>query len=290
MIKAMKVGLSLLIGGTILITGLYASEKNRTFQSEHDLIKVLSTSVLNTIAHSEDTPGLKAEEFHVLKNDISKLWNTLVQQGIVEISGTDKDVRPYFVALQAIVEHVLSYELRKSDRIKSLKGMIHTPLPATPLCSTGEISNELVDHSIENDPKRLFTVKARTTIIRDLLFQGGYLYIVYPKDGMAKRTEIQQSIYRQELLNYPDHLFDKPLNCPSIPDELIGATYLFKDQRGHTFAFAIKMTQAKDPKETGNFALWFGSLQHEEVARRVNKVLSFIKQNGIEACDMNASL
>ena len=275
MIKTIKV--AFLLGAILTAVGLYASE-----EQAHPFISRLNTKVLDTIEHAEDVPGLKAEEFCALKKDISEAWNTLVQNGALEVSGTDKDVRPCFVALQAVVEHVLSSELQKSDGVKSLKGIIHTPMPATPLCSTGEVSRDLVDSSIEKDPKRLFTVKARTTIVRDFLHQGGSLYIVYPKDGMAKRTEIQQGIYKQELVNYPNHLVDKPLDCSSIPDELIGATYVFTDPMGATFAFAIKMTQAKDPREASHFGLWFGSLQNREVGQRVNEVLSFIERTDVE--------
>ncbi len=169
-------------------------------------------------------------------------------------------------------------ELKKE--VKALKGIIHTPMPATPLCTTGEISRELVDPSIEIDPTRLFTVKARTTIIRDYLFKGGDLYIIYPKDGLKKRTEEQQKIYQQELANYPNNLYDVPLNCEHIPTDLIGATYLFQDQSGKTFVFAIKMTQAKDPKETGNFGLWFGPIDHLSIQERIKAISSYMTQNG----------
>lgn len=242
-----------------------------------DLINILNQKVSQTLKHSEEVPGLKAEEFGALKTEIAEAWDKLVHQAVLEVEGTDKDVRPCFVALQALVEHVLSREL--CHGVTSLKGMIHTPMPATPLCSNGEISEDLVDPSIEQDAKRLFTVKARTTIVRDFLYQGGYLYIIYPKDGLAKRTEAQQSIYHQELMNYPEHLIDQPLNISSIPDELIGATYFFTDCGGNTYVFAINMTQAKDPRELGKFGLWFGSLENPAVYKRVEAVMSFIDQS-----------
>lgn len=275
----MKVIYFVLIATLLVASGLYISKKSHAIQND-TLINKLNAKVLYAIKHSEEIPGLKVDEFETLKTGISKTWNTLVRKGVLEIEGTDKDVRPYFVALQAVVEHVLSCELQKE--VKSLKGIIHTPMPATPLCFTGEVSKDLVAPSIENDPQRLFTVKSRTTIVRDFLYKGGYLYIVYPIDGMAKRTDIQQDIYKQELINYPNHLLDKPLNSSSIPDELVGATYLFMDQRENTFAFSIKMTQAKDPKEIGNFALWFGSLRNAEVNKRVSMILDFIKQNDVD--------
>lgn len=238
----------------------------------------IHTKVLETLQSSQDIPGLKSEEFATLKPEIARTWEILTKEGVLEISGTDKDVRPYFVALQGVVEHVLASQLQTN--IKTLKGVIHTPMPATPLCTTGEISKELVDPSIELDPSRLFTVKARTTLLRDYLFKGGDLYIVYPKEGLKKRTEDQQKIYQNELHNYPAHLFDVPLNCGDIPLELIGATYFFQDESGETFVFAIKMTQAKDPKDIGHFGLWFGPLNHPSIQERVKAVSSYLEQNG----------
>ena len=282
MSKTGKIGLLLLVGGVFLTSiGLYASEKVSVQQKDvarTNLTTVIHSKVLETIKYSHDIPGLKSDEFSSLRNQISKTWETLVKDGVLEVSGTDKDVRPFFVALQGVIEHVLASELQKE--ITALKGVIHTPMPATPLCTTGDISKELVDPSIEIDPARLFTVKARTTIIRDYLFKGGDLYVIYPKDGFKKRTDMQQKIYQQELMNYPTHLFDIPLNCENIPANLIGATYLFQDRSGKTFVFAIKMTQATDPKDIGSFGLWFGPINHPSIQERVKAVSNYMEQNG----------
>ena len=89
-----------------------------------------------------------------------------------------------------------------------------------------------------------------------------------------------QVIYKNELLNYPNHLFDLPLACESIPMDLMGAIYLFQDQSGKTFVFAIKMTQAKDPKDIGHFGLWFGPLNHPSIQERVKAISSYLEQNG----------
>lgn len=267
---------------SLLLTsvGLYASEKKLIQKNtliESSLPNVIDIKVLETLRHSEDIPGLKSEEFSILKTKISETWHDLIKKGVLEVKGTDKDVRPYFVAIQGLVEHVLASELQKN--VKALTGVIHTPMPATPLCSKGEISKELIDPSIESDPPRLFTVKVRTTIVRDYLFKGADLYIVYPKGGYDKRTEEQQKIYKQELANYPKHLFDVPLNCESIPNELIGATYFFQDKFGNKFVFAIKMTQAKDPQDIGNFGLWFGSIHHPDIQERLQAVSGYLEQN-----------
>lgn len=87
------------------------------------------------------------------------------------------------------------------------------------------------------------------------------------------------SAFLQELIHFPTHLFDIPLNCESIPPDLIGATYLFQDQSGKTYVFAIKMTQAKDPKAMGSFGLWFGSIDMPSIQGRVKAVSSYLEQN-----------
>lgn len=267
--KAMKIALYLLVGATALAAmGFYVAGKKES--SEQTFIQGFDARILDAIEHAQEAPGLNKEE-------IANTWRSLVRQGVIEVSDTDKDVRPGFVGLQGFIEDALSRT--QNNEVRFLRGIIHTPMPATPLCTKGEISKDLVAPEIENDPKRVFTVKVRTTIVRDFLQRGGHLHIIYPKDGLSKRTEEQQKIYMQELDNYPDHLFDQPLNCSSIPEELIGATYVFTDKQGEAYAFAIKMTQAKDPKEIGHFGLWFGSLQNPKVSTRVHAVLDFIKEN-----------
>lgn len=253
------------------------SEVAQTIQhaDKDPFIQYIYSQVAQTIENSDHVPGLKSDEFISLKTGIKGRWNELVTKGVLEVTAQDVDVRPYFVALQAIIEHVLSHEL--NNNVKSLTGVIHTPMPATPLCTEGSVSKELVDSTIAEDSFRLFTVKARTTIIRDYLFQGGDLYIVYPKDGITKRNENQQQIYKNELEKNPSHLFDCPLDCASIDNDLVGAFYLFKNSEGKLFAFAIKMTQANSPQDLGSFGLWFGEFNSSPVYERISNILEALK-------------
>jgi hypothetical protein len=257
------------------VVGLGISALTGSLSDKDPLIQNIDFKVIKTIEHSENVPGLKSDEFNSIKKGVKELWTELVKRGVIEITATDKEIRPYFVALQGIIEHVLASELGEKN-LQSLTGVIHTPMPATPFCTEGSISNELVDPSITGDPLRLFTVKARTTIMRDYLFQGGDLYVVYPKDGINKRNEIQQQVYKNELTNYPTHLFDCPLDCESIPEDLIGAFYLFRNNKGKLFAFAIKMTQANNPQDLGGFGLWFAEFGNSGVNDRISNVWSYI--------------
>lgn len=238
-------------------------------------IDKIQKSVFETISHADQVPGLKAEEFSKIKEGIIERWTTLTKTGSLVIATTDKVARPYFVAIQGIVEHILSTKL--NGEIQKLVGIIHTPMPATPLCTDGTVSLELVDESVLQDSARLFTVKARTTIVRDFLHNGGDLYVAYPKGGLAKRTEHQQNIYQEECRKNPLHLIDTPLECDEIPTALIGATYFFTTSDGKKFVFAIKMTQANNTFDEGQFGLWFGPESHPDIQERVSAVQAFLR-------------
>jgi hypothetical protein len=257
-----------LVNIAIAVTTLSSS-----LQATDSFVHNINNRVVETIHHADTVPGLKSEEFNVLRPSILKCWEELLKAGVLEVTATDKDTRPIFVALQGIFEHILSNELNKS--IQSLSGVIFTPMPATPLCTDGGITPNLVAPSVESDPLRAFTVTARTVILRKFLALGGDLYVVYPKEGMAKRTEDQQKVYKKELETYPTHLFDRPLEVDAIDNELIGALYLFKHE-GKKFAFAIKMSQANSPQDMGSFGLWFGEADKGTVAERVTKVMEVI--------------
>lgn len=244
-------------------------------------IQNIYREVMKAINNSDNVSGLRSGEFEILKPGIKENWNELFKKGVLEVTGTDKDVRPYFVALQGIIENVLATELNKS--IFNLTGVIHTPMPATPLCTEGCISKELLDPSVFNDPLRSFTVKARATIVRDYLYQGGDLYVVYPKEGMKGRNEIQQQIYMKALKDFPSHLFDRPLESEAIDNDLIGAFYLFKDKEENLFAFAIKMTQANHIQDLGHFGLWFGEVDKSSpIYGRISNIQENVLKHSIQ--------
>ncbi len=269
--------------GSVLLDPVGASISAQTIvQQNHQRESFLPTLIdarVAEIIRGSGTPPFHAEEFSPLAEKISEYWSTLLTEGVLEISGTDKEIRPYFVSLQGVIEQVLASELHKN--VSDLTGVIHTPMPATPLCTQGEISPELVDPSVAADPARLFTVRSRATVIRDYLFQGGCLYIAYPEAGYYRRTKEQQNIYRQELDTYSDRLFDLPLSSENIPPELIGATYLFRDRCGKQFAFAVNMTQAKNPEDTGHFGLRFGPVDHPAVQEWLRAISAYMEQNGV---------
>lgn len=207
-----------------------------------------------------------------------ELYHQVLTQGYISQSDKDEKLRPYFVSLQGIVEQNLAYELR-THKIKKLLGMIHTPLPATPVCTLGEISAHLVDPSLLEDKRRLFTVQARADTVRHFLDSGGAIYIVYPKGGFEKRTLEQQKIYMDTLQSYSDLLIDYELEIDKLEAPMIGATYLFEDMDNNTYLFSIQASQACAPSDQGTWKLWHGNIKEPHIAQRLTELRDFLKKN-----------
>lgn len=250
-----------------LALALCEPKQNQTLQK-------LDKQVTEAILTLDQISGFKNEDLKDLKPQLLKTWKSLIENKSIEINGTDKEHRPIFVALQAIIETTIT-NLLKMGKLSHAHGIIHTPMPATPLCTKGEISKGLVDQIIENDPQRLLTVKARTTIIRDFLNVGGHLTVAYPEEGFLSRTPEQQNTYLEEVKKYPN-LEDYPLSL-TIPKDLIGATYYLVNNED-IYVFSIKINQANDPTENGDFGLWFGSPQDPVIAKRNSAVESLLQR------------
>jgi len=252
------------------------AKKLRKITEEISLGEKIDLKVSELIENSNIIPGLTSATFANLKTTIRNDWDYLAKNEVLQVSGQDQQIRPRFVGLQALIEYALASGL--NDGTISLVGYIHTPMPATPLCTKGEITKELVADSV----RKLcpFTVTTRAMLVRDILANKGELHICYPEKGFNSRTQEQQKIYRQELSNYPQSLFDCPLACDQVPKELIGATYILKDKSGETMVFSINMTQANSPEETGDFGLWFGYLKNNPlIQKRLEDIVKFIDSN-----------
>lgn len=192
-----------------------------------------------------------------------------------EIIGKDADLRPLFVTAQGDFERTIALMLREK-KIKAALGVIHTPTPATPLCSKGEVTKELVDPSFEGDNKRIYTVMKRPEIIRDFLRSQGGIMVCYPEGGREKRTEEQLTIFEEAKNEFPN-LRDIPMEIDQLEGEMIGATYLIKTLDGEDFAFSIMARQANAPEDDSTWAIWFGSKADDVVNERVLKVMGFLR-------------
>lgn len=190
-------------------------------------------------------------------------------------------LRAKCVGLQGIIEHVIAQELG-SCQIRDLVGIIHTPAPATPLCSAppAEDVSDLIDPNSFFDTEKLLTIRSRVHVMRDYLTYGGRLYVVYPADGMRLRTSEQQGHYAAALNEFPNQLIDWPLAINEIPTDRIGALYLFTTNDGRLFAFSIKSTQAILPHDNVEWGLWLGEITDPNVQQRLADIGSYLQDVG----------
>jgi len=243
-------------------TDYYYSQQINTLQG-------IEASVTKTITESEKLSDLKPA--------LLNFFSLLSAQGHIQRAGTDQEVRPCFVNVQGLIEQSLAYALQRGE-ITDLTGIIHTPTPATPLCTDGQITDRLVHPSMQNDESRIFTVRARANILRDYLDMGGKLFVVYPEGGLQKRSEEQQNTYLTALQEYSQNLHNHELQIDHMDNDMVGATYLFKDQSGEEYMFSIRATQANAPVEDNAWEMWFGKSNQPEIAQRIERVRSYLNE------------
>ena len=198
-------------------------------------------------------------------------------QTVRQERGLDSDLRPLFVTAQGDFERAMT-RLLKEGKIKEILGFIHTPTPATPFCTKGEISEGLIDESLMGDERRLYSVMKRPDILRAYLESGGMLGVCYPENGRDKRTAEQLAIFDEAKEKFAA-LKDIPLHVEEMESELIGATYLFKAYDGERYAFSIQSKQANAPEDGALWGMWFGSGEDPEVLERIGNVIIYINQS-----------
>lgn len=240
-------------------------------KEEQDRFRIkLLENVKACIDYNKDIPE---------KDKIQVLLAAMEQDLKVVETGND-DLRIKYVNSQGCIEHVLACSQALGE-IDQLIGVIHTPMPATPLCIKPEGNFEgILDETIRYDLRKLLTVRSRAQIVREYLMKGAKLYVVYPKGGFEKRTTDQQKIYREELERYAGSLIDSVLASTNIEPDMIGATYLFRNPQRQVFAFSIKSRQANDIQTQAEWGMWFGPVLEPTICSRVNEVFDYIATEG----------
>ncbi|NGX45969.1 MAG: hypothetical protein K940chlam2_01150 [Chlamydiae bacterium] len=211
--------------------------------------------------------------------EVYEMIDVLEKEGVYQRRGGD-DLRVKFVTLQGVVEYVLTCASALGE-IHKLEGMIHTPAPATPLCAPiQEVDMALLDRSIRQDLKKLLTVQSRAHTVRQYLHQGSRLTITYPESGLVLRSPEQRAQHQELLASFPENLVDRPLKVKALDDQMIGATYLFQNRQGKTFAFSIMSKQAIDPRNDSEWGIWLGPIDHPAVKARVDAVVHYFDSIG----------
>lgn len=230
-------------------------------------LDTISERAIEIVTNNPDVPQ---------KDALTAVLHNLQEQSYyIEEGGPD--LRTKFVGVQGIIEHVLA-QLQNEGTITQVKGVIHVPTPATPLCTLPESDpKEVMDIDLASDPDKRWTVHSRAILLRQYLLLSSELYSVYPEEGMSKRPFEQQVIYHRALVEFPDNLHDCPVNTPDLSGDLIGATYLFADDEGNRYCFAIRASQVNVPGGEEEWGLWLGNVTHEAVATRVNRVFDYLQ-------------
>jgi hypothetical protein len=253
------------ISVTALVLAIYAFKKSSSATETVSKEKVLHL-VKECVEYNQDIQK---------KEEIYRLLHVLEKKGFAEEMGSD-DLRHKYVATQGAVEHVLACMQALSET--KLMGMIHTPQPATPLCTKVDpLDVTLLDPSIRHDPEKLLTVKSRASIVREYLLSGGKLYVVYPIGGLEKRSAEQQEIYKAELATYSDRLFESVLSTKTIDPDMVGATYFFRDNQNKIYAFSIKSKQANQISEQSEWGMWLGEIENKEIAKRIDLLFTYLE-------------
>jgi hypothetical protein len=204
------------------------------------------------------------------------ILKALFSEGVIAEEGDDAQLRPRYVGTQAAFEQYLTQELVLGS-IKRVVAVIHTPLPATPVCTAGEITPDLVDPSMLNDEKRLQTVRERPSIIRALLQTGGTVMIAYPAVAKEQRSQAQLAIYQDLLDKYQGNLLDVPMGCLEVAPEMVGATYLYETSEGKWCTFSIRFTQAIAPSTPCQAAMWLGDIEKGPASERLAQVSAYLQ-------------
>jgi len=208
---------------------------------------------------------------------IQQLLKELNEKGFVFGTGPDIEQRPLFVNLQGCVEHVFDL-LCRSGEITELVGFIHTPTPATPLCTAGSNIEALMHEAIKDDPNAKYTIAKRADILRNYLRHSGKLYVVYSDGGLEKRSQAQQKIYKEALKNFEGKLIDHPISS-SLPEDMVGATYIAKNKQGRRIFFSIQASQANAANDGQVWKMWLATENNEEVSKRIQHVLATLEQD-----------
>jgi len=231
-------------------------------------LKSVQAKVSETIQNTEEVPGFTKEEFAALRPMITEMWNSVTKMGWIQKYGIDEETRPSFIALQAIVQHVLTQE-------KDLKIMAYLfdTHPTLSLCTIPEPQSEL--DALMRSPSAIYSeAEALRSILEK---EGGRLNVFYLKDHLADLTEEQQSAYAQTLMIHPNNLRDVPLEVQNMPPNVFGISYALIAPDGIYF-FSSQIPPEHDKRDVVDFGIWFGSVFNTSIWHRPKGILQFVEK------------
>ncbi len=245
------------------------------FEFQHGAYKPVSDSDKN-----DDT----------IKSEILKRFQEFSKVKVIELSDFDKTLRPIGVGMQTIFEQTL-LKLIEERTVTRVMVLFHTKAPATPLVTPENTAPpEAMSKPMQCDSARAKTISDRTVTVRNLAKSDPEkvtLYIAYPESGMQIRKTDQQAIYQKEVANEQNKcLKDLPLSHQSMPDNLVGASYIMTgtdaDKDSQPLYFGLRAVQAIDGNEERRmtWTFWLGELNDAEIQPHYQEVKSYL-QSGV---------
>ena len=186
-------------------------------------------------------------------------------------TGEDKILRAPFVGLQNNFEEYL-VSLLVDKKVAKIQAFIHTPKPATPLCTLhGDITEVFRQ---DQNSLRENTVQSRVLTINNFINNGGKLFVVYTQEGLQKLDDKDKSNFTQNL-NLLSNIVN--VKVKDIDSNNTGAFYIIEVDDESSILFSLKAYQKDDQKEgEREWSIWLGSMNSSKISDRVNYIQKLI--------------
>ncbi|MBI2792699.1 MAG: hypothetical protein HYX61_12140 [Gammaproteobacteria bacterium] len=216
-----------------------------------------------------------------------QVWQDVITHGYSVQKGTDKEMRTVFGQIQFHLEQQL-IDRNKEFPFGSAVWIIHTPDIATPLVTTGILTENLISKDIllDNDRTRIDTALARAKIIRDFLAKGGIVIAAHQANSL--RSQEQIAIFSSLKKQYPTQIIDFIIDEACLPEKKypenrLGATYLMQLPTGEI----VEMTNQGAQINTSLIATWGvwmqeGHHSNQAVEKRLQENIEFLFTNGLQ--------
>lgn len=217
-----------------------------------------------------------------LNQSAHQVWNEAITKGASERQDfSDKVSRTIFGHLQTNIEELLLMQMQPEQQAVWI---IHTPLIATPLVTTGKLNQDLVAKETlqDNDTTCVRNAVARAKLMRDFLDKGGFLVVAFHKDLKNNRSKEQLAIYEKLKKQYPKQLIEFPIERQFQPNN-IGATYLVVMPNHDIFEMTNQGVQINQSQDKAKWGLWLQmrNQSHEGVSARLCTQFQFLFENGL---------
>ncbi len=204
----------------------------------------MKESLVKTLAYV----NVPTDQRHIIENFLEDL-----KKGQASFENQEKFSRLVGIAIQITFENLLASKL-ESGEITSVEVFFLGQLPATSFChSLKEPKNINLDWE-----EWLLYQQNKTT--RSLREAGASLRMVYSQSHYQTWSEMNKDLVEAyETEKKWTNFYDYPLST-TIPQELLGNFYIFKDKEGNRYQFLTKSVTPHG-KELRQSNVWFESLE-----------------------------